>query len=225
MEANGFRWWVERFRALRERVDIIRLDHFRGFAGAWWIPYGRLTAEVGEWVPSPGKELLDAVQRELGSLPIIAEDLGVITPDVVELRNRFGFPGMQVLQFAFGSDASNESLPHNFERNTCVYTGTHDNDTSVGWFESISSDEKDHVQRYLGEEITDIAWQLMRLALASVAGLAIFPLQDFLRLPTEARMNLPGSSSGNWRWRFKWEDIREEDVVALQRLVHVYGRD
>lgn len=224
MQADGFGWWIDRFRVLRQRVDIIRLDHFRGFAGAWWIPHGQPTAEVGEWIPSPGKELFEAVARELGEIPIIAEDLGVITPDVVELKEELGYPGMKVLQFAFGTDASNASLPHNYEQNTCVYTGTHDNDTSLGWFDSIDGAERRRIERYLGEPVTDIAWQLIRLAMASAADTAIFPMQDVLRRGSQARMNSPGSVSGNWQWRFRWEDIGEGDIGRLRLLAETFGR-
>jgi 4-alpha-glucanotransferase len=224
MDATGFHWWVQRFRALMTLVDVVRLDHFRGFSAAWWVPYGRETAEVGEWVPSPGRKLFEAVQAELGKIPIIAEDLGVITPDVVKLRHHFRWPGMKILQFAFGTDATNASLPHNVDRNTCVYTGTHDNDTTVGWYRSIDTREQAHVRQYIGTNVRDIGWQLMRLAFSSVADMALIPMQDVLRLGTEARMNTPGTVANNWRWRFDWQDIKEGDVAGLRTLTETYGR-
>jgi 4-alpha-glucanotransferase len=224
MERDGFGWWIDRFASLTRRVDVVRLDHFRGFAAAWSVPYGNETAELGEWSPSPGRRLFEAVHRRLGDLPIIAEDLGVITRDVIELREQFGFPGMHILQFAFGSDAHNESLPHNHRQNTCVYTGTHDNDTTAGWYRSLRVGEQARVETYLGAQADDISWQLMRLAFASVADLAVVPLQDVLRLGPEARMNLPGTVENNWRWRFRWEDLQDDHVCGLRRLLTTYGR-
>lgn len=224
MRDDGFRWWIERFRRLMTLVDVVRVDHFRGFAAAWTVPYGSETAQHGEWVPSPGEELFSTVQSALGELPVIAEDLGVITPDVVELREAFGFPGMKILQFAFGSDARDSSLPHNFEAQTCVYTGTHDNDTTIGWFGGLSEREQAWVCRYLGRRPDDIAWELMRLAFSSVAALAIVPMQDVLRMGTEGRMNVPGTADGNWRWRFSWEQLRHHHPKGLRDLSATFGR-
>jgi 4-alpha-glucanotransferase len=224
MARTGYSWWIDRFRMILRLVDIVRLDHFRGFAGAWQIPYGNSTAEIGEWVPGPGASLFEAVRDALGILPIIAEDLGVITPDVDALRLAFGFPGMQILQFAFGSDPENGALPHNFERNTVVYTGTHDNDTTVGWWMSIDEPEREAVRRYLGRLGADISWELMRLAFASVADLAIVPLTDVLRAGTRSRMNLPGRPEGNWSWRYVEGAITEAEVAALGDMIETYGR-
>jgi 4-alpha-glucanotransferase len=224
MAERGFRWWVDRFTTLLKLVDIIRLDHFRGFAGAWEVPFGEDTAVKGRWVTGPGAALFRAVLDALGEVPIIAEDLGVITPDVEQLRDQFGFPGMVILQFAFGTDAANPGLPHNLERNSAVYTGTHDNDTTVGWFSSVSESERSRVREYLGTLGFDISWDLMRAAFASVAVLAVVPLQDVFRLGDSARMNLPGRASGNWAWRFSDGDFTQEHVRNLRRLSHTYGR-
>jgi 4-alpha-glucanotransferase len=224
MAADGFSWWIQRFRSLLTLVDVVRLDHFRGFAAAWAVPHGNDTAEVGEWVPAPGRELFSAVREALGDLPIIAENLGVITPDVEALRAEFGYPGMHILQFAFGSGADNASLPHNVEQNNVVYTGTHDNDTTVGWFEKSEREEQDFVRDYLRTPCVDVAWDLMRAALASVGVFAIVPLQDVCRLGSAARMNLPGRASGNWRWRFTDGAVSKLDLQNLRDLVRVYGR-
>jgi 4-alpha-glucanotransferase len=224
MAADRFSWWVQRFRSLLTLVDLVRLDHFRGFAAAWAVPHGNKTAEVGEWVRAPGGELFASVRQQLGDLPIIAENLGVITPDVEALRSEFGYPGMYILQFAFSSDSNDPSLPHNMERNSVVYTGTHDNDTTVGWFDKAAPGEQHLVRRYLRSPGTDVSWDLMRAALASVAVLAIVPLQDVCRLGSEARMNLPGRASGNWRWRFIEGAVSQLDVRNLRELVEVYGR-
>ncbi len=224
MREDGFRWWIERFRRLTDLVDIIRLDHFRGFAAAWTVPFGNPTAEHGRWEPYPGGELLTAVEAALGRLPIIAEDLGVITADVVELRRQFEFPGMRILQFAFDDGPEDAGLPHNFERNTVVYTGTHDNDTTRGWLESISSDTRARIRDYLDSPHDPQAWDMIRLALASVADTAVIPLQDLLNRGREARMNHPGTTQGNWRWRFRWEDLEPEILEHAHRLNVSFGR-
>lgn len=224
MEADGFSWWIARFRQLLRMVDMVRLDHFRGFAAAWAVPHGYPTAEIGEWVPAPGVKLFSAVRDALGEVPIIAENLGVITPDVEEMRHAFGYPGMYILQFAFSTDAQDASLPHNIERNSAVYTGTHDNDTTVGWFEKSEPEEQAFVRRYLRTLCTDVSWDLMRAAFASVAVLAIVPLQDVLRLGSAARMNMPGRASGNWSWRFTEGAITELQVTGLRDLAETYGR-
>jgi 4-alpha-glucanotransferase len=224
MEETGFSWWIERFRMLLRMVDIVRLDHFRGFAAAWSVPHGNTTAEHGEWVSAPGFALFSAVRSALGDLPIIAENLGVITPDVEELRHAFGFPGMVILQFAFSTDALDASLPHNMERNTVVYTGTHDNDTTVGWFESLSESEGAFVKAYLESSGVDGSWDLLRAAFKCVADLAIVPLQDVLRVGNAGRMNLPGRASGNWSWRFTDGCVTELQVREFRRLAETYGR-
>lgn len=224
MEKSGFAWWIERFRRLLHLVDMIRLDHFRGFAATWNIPYGNPTAEHGEWIPVPGAALFQSLQSALGELPIIAEDLGVITPDVTALREAFGFPGMKILQFAFDGGPHNPSLPHNFPRDCVVYTGTHDNDTTIGWYQTLSPEERAWIARYLGKDNLDISWDLMRLAFASVADIAIVPLQDVLRLGTSARMNLPGSVQGNWSWRYAEGEFTDEHIAGLRNLSETFGR-
>lgn len=224
MQAEGFAWWIERFRRLLTLVDVVRLDHFRGFAAAWAVPHGNRTAEVGEWVPAPGQELFTAVHGALGDLPIVAENLGVITPDVERLRHQFGFPGMYILHFAFSTDASDPSLPHNMAANAAVYTGTHDNDTTVGWFETVTAGERALVRRYLRSQGWDIAWDMMHAAFSSVATLALVPLQDVLRLGGAARMNLPGRAGGNWQWRFTDGAITDLHVQGVREMVETYGR-
>ena len=235
MQADGFDWWVKRVRAAFQMFDIVRVDHFRGFAAAWEIPAEDRTAERGRWVEVPGRELFDAIHSRLGELPIIAEDLGVITPDVEKLRDDLGFPGMHVLQFAFGSDATNSDLPHNYSRNLVVYTGTHDNDTTVGWFTSREGQgstraadeinrEREFCLKYLKSDGLEINWDFIRAALASVADVAIVPLQDLLGLGNEARMNLPNSTSGNWAWRFEEDALSEEVATRLHDLTRTYGR-
>ncbi len=225
MADKGYAWWIERFRMALRQVDIVRLDHFRGFAGAWAVPYGNSTAEHGAWVPGPASALFAALHATLGTLPIIAEDLGVITPDVKALRAEFEFPGMQILQFAFGSDPENGALPHNFERNTAVYTGTHDNDTTIGWWMSVDEEERQAVRDYTGTTGFDVAWDMIRLAFASVADLAIVPMQDVLRLGTISRMNLPGKADGNWSWRFVHGALTEAHLAGLKTFVQTYGRE
>jgi 4-alpha-glucanotransferase len=224
MADMAYAWWIDRFRMALRLVDIVRLDHFRGFAGAWAVPYGNTTAEHGEWVPGPGSALFEALHRALGTLPIIAEDLGVITPDVDALRQEFDFPGMEILQFAFGSDPDNGSLPHNFDRNTAVYTGTHDNDTTIGWWMSIGEEERQMVRDYIGTTGFDISWDMMRLAYSSVADLAVVPMQDVLRAGTRSRMNLPGKADGNWSWRFVHGALTEAHLAGVKKLVETYGR-
>jgi 4-alpha-glucanotransferase len=235
MLRDGFRWWIKRVDATLHVVDIVRIDHFRGFAACWEIPGGDKTAERGKWVKAPGKELFAAIRNALGELPIIAEDLGVITPDVVALRDGFGFPGMRILQFAFSSDTKNIDLPHNYVPNVVAYTGTHDNDTTVGWFKSAAGegstrDEK-QIERerkfcldYLNSNGKEINWEFIRTVLASVADVAVVPLQDVLGLGTEARMNLPNSTEGNWAWRFKEGDLSEALAQRLKKLAALYGR-
>lgn len=201
---TGYAWWLGRLRATLQTVDYIRLDHFRGFAGYWEVKAGMPTAEIGRWAPGPGTHFFSTVQQALGDLPIIAEDLGVITPDVVALRDGFGLPGMRVLQFAFTGDPKDPFLPHNHIPNCVVYTGTHDNDTTRGWYATAPEKERDFFRRYLGSDGHDPAWDLIRAAWASVANLAVAPMQDFLSLGGEARMNLPGRETGNWGWRMPY---------------------
>lgn len=235
MRANGFRWWIARVAATLKTVDILRIDHFRGFAACWEIPGGDKTAERGRWVEAPGRELFTAIRHALGTLPIIAEDLGVITPDVEALRDDFGFPGMRILQFAFGGDPRNHDLPHNYHRNVVVYTGTHDNDTTVGWFESEAGTgstrnaaqierEREFCLKYLQTSGREIHWDFIRAVLASVADTSLIPLQDVLGLGTKARMNLPNSTSGNWAWRYKAGALTDAASKRLKELTELYGR-
>ena len=224
LKDENYRWWVERFRRAFELVDIVRLDHFRGFVASWQVPAGAKTAEHGRWVPGPGMDLFARVEAELGRLPIVAEDLGVITAKVRELRDAAGFPGMKVLQFAFSGDPFHPFLPHNYVSKCVVYTGTHDNDTTVGWFAALSKAERENVQRYLGSNLSNIASDLIRLAYQSVGEMALVPMQDVLRLGSEARMNLPGRAEGNWGWRFRWEELDPARVSWLHELAATYGR-
>ena len=198
---DGYAWWVRRMRRTLELVDLARLDHFRGLQAAWHVPVDSVTAEIGSWEPGPGADLLTRLRTALGGLPLIAEDLGMITPAVHALRNRFDLPGMCVLQFAFQGDPRNPFLPHNQRRNSVVYTGTHDNDTTVGWYRSLTPTEQDQVRVYTNTDGHDIAWDLIRMAWGTVANTAIVPVQDLLLLDTSARMNRPGIADGNWRWR------------------------
>ncbi|MBI4870233.1 MAG: 4-alpha-glucanotransferase [Candidatus Riflebacteria bacterium] len=224
MSAQKYRWWMVRFRAALTLVDILRIDHFRGFEGCWEVPAAETTAVNGRWVKVPGQDLFEVLQETMGSLPIIAEDLGVITPRVRALRDQFKFPGMKILQFAFGDDATNAYLPHNFTPNSVVYTGTHDNDTTRGWFDSAAPHERDYVQRYLGRDPRDIVWELIRAAFQSVACMAIVPMQDLLDLGTEARMNRPSVAAGNWSWRFTWNQLGDHIPARLRELTLLYNR-
>jgi 4-alpha-glucanotransferase len=224
MRADGYRWWIERFRATLALVDIVRIDHFRGFEAYWSVPAGEETAQNGEWVKGPGSDLFDAVRAELGEMPVIAEDLGLITPEVDALRDELGFPGMAVLQFAFGSGSDNLYLPHNVSQNTIIYSGTHDNDTTAGWYAEQDDATKDHVRRYLRVSGDDIAWDLIRAAWASVARTAIVPLQDILSLGNEARMNVPGQAAGNWTWRLRPGALTDDYAAGLADVSELYGR-
>jgi 4-alpha-glucanotransferase len=235
LATTGFEWWIRRMRSAFSLFDIVRIDHFRGFAATWEVPAGESTAENGQWVTVPGARLFEVLDRELGGLPVIAEDLGYITPDVHELRDQFGFPGMRVLQFAFTADTSNIDLPHNYVPNTIVYTGTHDNDTAVGWFTNVSGKgstrdrdaiarEREFCLKYLRSNGAEINWDLIRTAFASVSDLAITPLQDVLGLDSTARMNLPASTSGNWSWRFDNRMLTREIGSRLREMSQLYGR-
>ena len=224
---TGYRWCVDRFCALLDHVDLIRLDHFRGFAAAWHIPNGARNARMGQWVPGPGRKYFNAVQSRLGALPLIAEDLGIITPDVNALRDEFHLPGMRVLQFAFDGNPENPYLPQNYDSNTVVFTGTHDNNTTRGWYESLSKDERKNVCETLQHpaiKSREIASVLMGLAWSSVAALAMAPLQDILNLPANARMNTPGRTGGNWCWRCTAEMLESPAFDWLRELTENSNR-
>ena len=223
---SNYQWWIDRVKATLQTVDMIRIDHFRGFEAYWEVSASETTASNGRWVKGPEAALFRAMQEQFGDLSfIIAENLGFITPEVEDLREQFEFPGMKVLQFAFNSDANNPDLPHNFTANNVVYTGTHDNDTTVGWYlNSGNPEEHDYYRRYTDRSGDDVAWDFIRLALSSVANLAIIPLQDFLGLNSEARMNFPSKASGNWSWRFTPEMLRPDLIQRLNDMVHLFGR-
>jgi len=237
MAQDGYAWWIERIQATLSLVDIVRIDHFRGFEKYWEVPGGDTTARNGRWVPGPGAALFEAIKKALGTVPIIAEDLGVITPEVDALRERFGFPGMRVLQFAFGNDPkADDYRPHNYPRNCVAYTGTHDNNTTIGWFkEEVSGDttrsreireaERRLALKYMGSDGKEFNWDFIRLALMSVADTAIIPLQDVLGLGNEARMNRPATTGGNWAWRFTRDMLTDEIKNRLRGLTMLYGRD
>ena len=229
MWSDGFSWWKERIRYTMRTVDIVRVDHFRGFAGAWEVPGGNGTAEHGEWVDAPGQELFAALREEFGDLPFWVEDLGFVTPEVERLRDDFGFPGMRILQFGF-SDAHNPALPHNYIRNCVTYTGTHDNDTCVGWWKSQvngdgeSNDTRRFCARYLDSDGREINWDMIRSIWSSVADSAVIPLQDVLGLDNGSIMNRPATTSGNWQWRYKNGDLTDEIADKLTELTELYGR-
>ncbi|KAL2246550.1 4-alpha-glucanotransferase, chloroplastic/amyloplastic isoform X2 [Sesamum indicum] len=228
MERDGFSWWIRRIRRAQNLFDDFRIDHFRGFAGFWAVPSEAKVAMVGRWKVGPGKSLFDAIFRAVGDINIIAEDLGVITEDVVQLRRSIGAPGMAVLQFGFGSDAENPHLPHNHEQNQVVYTGTHDNDTIRGWWDILPQEEKSNVVKYLGNIVEeDISWGLIQAALSSVAKTAIIPMQDVLGLGSSARMNIPATQYGNWSWRVpksKPFDSLMSEAKRLREMLIMYGR-
>jgi len=234
---DNFGWWIRRMEMSLEMVDVIRIDHFRGFAASWEIPYGETTAQKGKWVTTPGTEFFTALQKHFGdTLPIIVEDLGVITPDVEELRDSFEFPGMRILQMAFGGDACNIDLPHNYIPHSVVYTGTHDNDTAIGWFNSQAGAgssrtqeqidfERERCLKYLKSDGKNINWDFIHSAFASVSAIAIIPMQDVLGLGSSSRMNLPASQQGNWAWRMKADALTPEVTHKLKELTSLYGRD
>ncbi|UCD98716.1 MAG: 4-alpha-glucanotransferase [Chloroflexota bacterium] len=222
---DGYQWWLNRLTSVLGLVDIVRLDHFRGFAGYWEVPFGEKTAEKGRWVPGPGDDFFRVVQRELGDLPIIAEDLGVITPDVVALRERFKLPGMRIVQFAFEGDPKDPFLPHNHTENCVVYTGTHDNDTARGWYERVPEKEKRFYRQYLDRDGKNVAWDLIRASWSSVAIFALAPMQDFLDLGNESRMNYPGNPSGNWTWRMSPAAIEDSLMARIKEINFLYDRE
>ena len=221
--STGYKWWISRIKATLEQVDIIRLDHFRGFAGYWEVKANALTAEKGRWVKGPGALFFDYLQKELKDLPIIAEDLGEITPDVVELRDRYNLPGMKILQFGF-VDPTDAFLPHNYLPNCVAYTGSHDNATARGWYNTASEKEKDFLRRYLSRSGEDVSWDMIRAIWSSVASLAIAPMQDFLSLGNEARMNFPGRLGGNWTWRMRASVYDNNLLVRIRESNFLYNR-
>ena len=226
LKKTEFKWWIRRVEGILEYVDIIRIDHFRGFQAYWAVPKGETTAMRGTWLDAPGDEFFQLLNQQLGELPIVAEDLGVITPEVEALRDKFNFPGMKILQFAFDSDRANGFLPYNYNRNCIVYTGTHDNNTTVGWFYERSPEAQARVVDYLGCLCEDgIHWALIRLALGSVGNTVILPFQDVLGLGTDAKMNTPSQPTGNWEWRCRVEAFNEELSTRLRYLTYLYGRN
>lgn len=232
MRKGGFKWWIDRVKFNLQIFDIARLDHFIGFTRAWEVPGTDKTAENGEWVGVPGQDLFSTFRYVLGDLPLIAEDLGEVTPEVEHLRDSFGLPGMRVLQFAFGGDAKNPHLPHNYPQNSVVYTGTHDNDTVAGWFKEKKKSKRrknpdvelGHCLKYLRTNGKEIHWDFIREALASTADIAIIPMQDLLGLDNSARMNLPASTDGNWSWRATNDKFSDVTAQRLRELSSFYGR-
>ncbi len=226
MKADGFQWWIARMRQTLRFVDIVRVDHFRGFAASWEIPADEPTAVKGRWVKAPGVPLFQAIEKALGKLPIIAEDLGIITPDVDALRLRSGFPGMKILQFAFGVENTAIYLPHTYERNYIVYPGTHDNNTTMGYWNEPgrSAPERRNILRYTGTDGHDLAWDFIRLAWGSVANQAVACIQDVMSLGAEARMNFPSTASGNWQWRYTRDMLTDAIAIRLKDLTEIYDR-
>jgi len=224
LKKTKFKWWVDRIQTQNELFDILRIDHFRGLESAWEIPADEDTAINGQWVVAPGKALLTAIEKECSSLSLVAEDLGIITDEVDELRNSFNLPGMKILQFAFDGNADNFYLPHNHVKNSVVYTGTHDNDTTLGWFNALNDHDKHKVYEYLGFSSVAMPSVLVGVALGSVANLAIIPMQDILEQGSEHRMNVPGTSEGNWQWKFDWSQLTESKVGRLAHLIKMFGR-
>lgn len=236
LERDGYAWWLERFRAALQLVDIVRLDHFRGFEAYWEVPAGEVTAVNGRWVKGPGAKLFRAVQATLGELPLVAENLGVITPEVEAIRHEFGFPGMAILQFAFGTDPQAPTFrPHNYPREVVAYSGTHDNDTTVGWWSGAGAGdstrsaedirrERDFTRHYLNTDGAEIQWTFIRALEASVADTVLIPMQDVLGLGSEARMNRPATLGGNWRWRYRAGVLKPELAARLREMAELYDR-
>jgi 4-alpha-glucanotransferase len=221
---DGFSFWRARLSRQLQRFDLVRIDHFRGLVGYWSVPAGARTAREGRWCAAPGQALFQALQRDFPSMPLIAEDLGVITPEVDALRTTFGLPGMRVLQFGFEGGADNPHLPHNYSHDALAYTGTHDNDTTLGWYRSLSAQQAQRVQFYLHTSDDGVPEGMQRAVLASVARLAIIPAQDLLNLGSEARLNTPGTAAGNWRWRLPGGALDESLAQRYGALNRVFGR-
>jgi len=225
MKASGYAWWKHRLQTQLQLFDIVRIDHFRGFEAFWEIPADCDTAIGGAWVAGPGEDFFNELQQSFGTdLPLIAEDLGVITRDVDQLREQFDLPGMKVLQFAFDDGATNPYLPHNHTANAVIYTGTHDNDTTLGWYLSLDDKRRQYINYYLDCQPEQMPWPLIRCALASVAKYAIIPMQDILALDSLHRMNIPGTTEDNWQWRFQWSQLQGPLAERLHELVSLYGR-
>jgi 4-alpha-glucanotransferase len=224
MQADKFSWWAARFSHEMSRVDIVRLDHFIGFTRHWQVPGDDETAENGEWVSAPGRDLFTTLAANLGDLPVIAEDLGALTDEVDELRDEFGFPGMRILQYAFGGDAANRDLPHNYHQDCVAYTGTHDNDTVVGWYKTAPRNVRAHCRKYLHFRGGQVNWAFISGVLASVADIAMIPMQDLLGLGSESRMNVPATGTGNWQWRMSDGEFTQEIAARLRDLTEMYGR-
>ena len=223
-KAQNFDWWQRRLQTQLVLFDLIRVDHFRGFSACWEIPAHCDTAIDGKWTSAPGEQLFDALLQRFGELPLVAEDLGIITDEVTALRVRYAMPGMKILQFAFGGDGNNPYLPHQHERDSVTYTGTHDNNTTLGWYRQLIDHEREHVHAYLGETTEAMPWLLIRTALQSVSQLAMIPMQDILSLDENHRMNVPGTTEGNWRWQFSWEWLEESIAPRLRYLMDLYAR-
>jgi len=224
LQETNFDWWKKRFKASLEIADLIRVDHFRGFSGYWSVPFGEKNAIKGKWIDAPGIELFEALQNQFEHLPVIAEDLGVITDDVVQLRDKFNFPGMKILQFAFGSGSDNPFLPHNYIENCVVYTGTHDNDTTSGWFSKLPVKIREDVLNYLQTDASNISWKMIETAWRSKAVLAVAPMQDFLELDSSARMNTPASMGANWQWRLFPENLNIDLARKIRDLTWEHNR-
>ena len=225
LDKTKYAWWIERMQTQLEQFDVLRIDHFRGLEAAWEISSDEPTAQNGLWVKAPGKDLLNAIKAKLGSIPLVAEDLGIITDEVEELRDEFGLPGMKILQFAFGSGPNNSYLPDHYIGNCVVYTGTHDNDTTVGWTHSIQEYERNYAYDYLGNPSKPLHCAIIQAALGSVANLAVIPMQDILELGSEARMNTPGTMVGNWKWRFQWNQLSSDQVNRFTHLIALFNRN
>ena len=219
LEKDGFSWWVKRFKHMFSICDAIRVDHFRGFDAYWEVKASEKTAENGQWIKGPGEKLFDTILEKCGELPILAEDLGFVTEGVEKLRDKYNFPGMKIIQFAFDSDSTNSFLPHNYPQNCVAYSGTHDNDTSIGWYNSAPEVEKHRVRLYTRSDGSEPNWEFIRLGMYSVADQAIFPLQDFMGLDGAHRSNIPGTSSGNWRWRYTEAMLNRVDKGRIKELV------
>lgn len=224
-EKTGFAWWIRRMSRCYDLYDIVRIDHFRGFESYWFVPYGDETAENGHWVKGPGLKLFETLNKALGEREVIAEDLGFLTKEVIKMVKKSGYPGMKVLQFGFDSDETNAYLPHNYPKNCIVYTGTHDNDTTVGWFKSQNSTTRQNFKNYTGiKNNKDVCFAMIRLALSSVAKLAVIPMQDYLELPEEARFNTPSTMGENWKWRMKEDALTDELAEKIYKMTKIYGR-